>query len=244
MKILLDVGAHYGESLDVALDPRWGFQRIVCFEPSSECAALIRGFRDPRIEVVEAGLSAESRTAELFGSGLLGGSVYADKVQPSAGGENESIQLVRASTWLIENTRPDDTIFLKLNCEGSECDVLDDIFQSDIDRHIESVYVDFDVRKVPSQAHREVATRELLITKQVRFWTPEDLGESAERAIAPWLDQSCERTENPSGRLRYRLRLYRPPYIWARGLSRTVLPQALFTRAASRWGLQGSKIER
>jgi len=35
MRIFLDVGGHHGETLDVALDPRWGFDKIYCFEPAS-----------------------------------------------------------------------------------------------------------------------------------------------------------------------------------------------------------------
>jgi hypothetical protein len=37
VKVFLDVGAHEGSSLNVVRDPKYGFDRIYCFEHASAC---------------------------------------------------------------------------------------------------------------------------------------------------------------------------------------------------------------
>src|SRR5437016_5446147 len=37
---------------------------------------------------------------------------------------------VRASDWFRANGTKDDTVFIKLNCEGCECDIIEDVFES------------------------------------------------------------------------------------------------------------------
>src|SRR5207253_9815138 len=79
---------------------------------------------------------------------------------PSVGkGQDELVEVRRASNWFRENLREDDHVYLKLNCEGSECDILDDLLDSGEIRKVRSALVDFDVRKFPSLAHREPEVR-------------------------------------------------------------------------------------
>jgi hypothetical protein len=114
------------------------------------------------VHVVPAGLSNRTGQATLYGTGLLGASVYANKRQFGPHIEAESIALVRATAWLLAHTSADDEVHLKLNCEGSECDVLEDMLDSGVIDRVHSVYVDFDVRKIPSQAHRQAAVEQRL----------------------------------------------------------------------------------
>ncbi|TFV32571.1 hypothetical protein E4K10_22285 [Streptomyces sp. T1317-0309] len=90
MRVFLDVGGHYGETLDVALDPRWGFEKIYSFEPAKPCRRILRGFHDSRVSIVPAGLSSRTGQATLFGAGLLGASVYADKSELGDGAPGRS----------------------------------------------------------------------------------------------------------------------------------------------------------
>ena len=64
------------------------------------------------------------------------------------------IRLVRASDWFRENLKTDDVVYAKLNCEGSECDILDDLLDSGELGKLRSALVFLDVQKIPSQAHR------------------------------------------------------------------------------------------
>ncbi len=60
------------------------------------------------------------------------------------------------------NLGNDDIVFLKLNCEGSECDILEDLLGSGEIRKVRTALVDFDVRNVPALAHREREVTEKL----------------------------------------------------------------------------------
>jgi FkbM family methyltransferase len=252
MRVFLDVGGHYGESLDVALDPRWGFAKVYSFEPAQACLRLLRGFRDPRVHVVPAGLSNKDGSATLFGPGLLGASVYADKCPPAdarpapTSVRDETIRLVRATDWLLANTSADDEIYLKLNCEGSECDVLEDLLDSGAIDRIHSIYVDFDVRKIPSQAHRQDGVERRLRELGCDFFTPETLaGPGGSRTVRAWLATAGPR--NRAGArvafsgLRYRLGLHRPPYIWATSVLRSALPASTYSWAARSFGRQARR---
>lgn len=240
MRVFLDVGGHYGETLDVALDPRWSFDRIYCFEPAEPCRHILRGFRDSRVRLVPAGLSNRTGEATLYGTGLLGASVYADKRQLDAHVQAETIALVRATDWLQENTAPDDEIYLKLNCEGSECDVLEDLLDSGLTKRLTSVYVDFDVRKIPSQAHRQQTVEQRLSMQDLHFATPDSLaGPGGSGTVRKWLTAvSTPRSTRRPAALRYRLGLHRPPYLWAASIAKTALPRSAYEQAARRVGAQ------
>ncbi|MGW0828112.1 FkbM family methyltransferase [Streptomyces sp. NPDC002845] len=239
MRIFLDVGGHYGEALDVALDPRWGFDKIYSFEPAPPCQRILRGFRDPRVHVVPAGLSSRSGQATLFGAGLLGASVYADKGQPGERVETESIALLRATEWLLANTSEEDEIYLKLNCEGSECDVLEDMLDSGVIGRVRSIYVDFDVRKIPSQAHRRATVEQRLRQHRQQFVTPESLADPAgSAAVREWLSLVGPRSPAVRGMLRYRIGVHRPPYLWASRVAKAALPKPVYSLAARHLGAQ------
>lgn len=242
MRLFLDVGGHYGESLDVALDPRWGFDRIYSFEPARACRRLLRGFRDTRLTIVPTGLSNKQGSATLYGSGLLGASVYADKAQAETHLEQEEIALVRATDWLSANTTAGDEIYMKLNCEGSECDVLEDMLDSGMTDRVKSIYVDFDVRKIPSQAHRQEIVEQRLRDAHLHFVTPDALASpGGSAAVRKWLRTVRPYRQVAPGVLRYRLGLHRPPYIWATSVARTALPSSLYAQAAQRLGAQARR---
>jgi FkbM family methyltransferase len=242
MRIFIDVGAHYGETLNVALDPRWAFDRVYSLEPSQDCQRMLRRFRDPRIALDDRGLSDRTQTAELFGAGLLGGSVYVDKPQ-GEGGQTETISLVRASDWMREHTSPADDVYLKLNCEGSEADVLDDLLDSGELARIRSVYVDFDIRKIPSQAHRQQGIETRLREAGISFATPETLGGERTRAVALWLESTSDRfPATPAARLRHLFRWHLPLYMRAKAVARVLLPGTAFQWLARRFGRQGRRV--
>ena len=63
MRIFIDVGGHYGETLRIALDPKWGFDRVHSIEPSAACVAVLRSHRDRRLRVEPIALSDHDGTA-------------------------------------------------------------------------------------------------------------------------------------------------------------------------------------
>src|SRR5262249_25617947 len=66
-------------------------------------------------------------------------------------------------------------VWMKLNCEGSECDILDSLLATSALNTIKNVLVDFDALKIPSQKHRVSAMQQRLIDQNVPYSLPEDV---------------------------------------------------------------------
>ena len=234
MRIFLDVGAHDGETLDVALNPKWGFDRIDSFEPASSRLKTLRKFRHKRLSIHDFGLSSQTKNTTLYGAGLLGGSIYSEKnyLDVKATSYMEEIKLQSASEWLNKNTTANDEIFLKLNCEGSEADILEKLIF-----RVKSIYVDFDIRKVPGQAHRQKEIEDKLKSLQVDFQTPDTLGAAANTGVEKWLDESLSQIDsNMFKKLYFSTGLYRPFYLTAKNLSLRFLPAKLHKFIVSKFG--------
>jgi FkbM family methyltransferase len=153
MKVFLDVGAHEGSSLNAVRDPKYGFDRIYCFEPASGCWPALESVVDSRVTVCRFGLWNATQEHPLYDPGSRGASVFADKFKERP--TDELARFVRASDWFREHLAEGDEIYLKLNCEGAECDIAEDLLDSGELARVRSVMIDPDVRKIPSQEHRE-----------------------------------------------------------------------------------------
>ena len=165
MKIFLDVGAHTGETLRAAVDPRFGFDHIACFEPVPQCCQKLARFRDPRISVHSFGLWNQTTAQPLHAPGSVGASVFAEKVKWATSAE--IVHFVRASDWFRDNLSGDDTVYVKVNCEGAECDIIEDLIDShEIDK-VDAMLVYFDIRKIPGQRYRADQTIKRLTESSV-----------------------------------------------------------------------------
>lgn len=240
MRVFVDVGAHYGQTLDVALDPRWGFAKIYSLEPAAACIPLLREFKDDRLVIQQVGLSNETKTANLYGAGLRGGSVHADKRQTEPSPSNirsESIELVKASDWVNRNVSPQADIYLKLNCEGSECDILLDLLDANLAPRIKSIYVDFDVRKVERLAHLQQVVEDRLRQASINYTTPESLGCNGHDGVHEWLASIGLSSEASLGsRLHHSLRLYAPVSRRLTMVASAVLPRSVYWWLGRRFG--------
>ena len=194
MKVFLDVGAHVGETVEALLDPKYRFDRIVCFEPTTSCQEALRRFTDPRIEIMPFGLANRTCELQIFGAGTLAGSVFPDTIGTVEMDEQapEVCRFVRASDWFNENIHVGDTVFLKLNCEGSECDIIEDLLDSNNFACIFASMIDFDVRKIPSQRYREAEIRQKLAQsglKNYRYCDDVMIGSTHIARIQNWLHE-------------------------------------------------------
>jgi FkbM family methyltransferase len=153
MKVFLDVGAHRGQTLNAVLDPQLRFDKIVCFEPASACWDYLKAVEDPRVSIKHFGLWDRDCKAPIFEPGSQTAGLW--KKDEGRFDETQVCKFKRASEWVRENIAYGDVVFLKLNCEGAECDILDDLLDSGEFVKINFVMIDFDVRKISSQAHRE-----------------------------------------------------------------------------------------
>lgn len=188
MKIFLDVGAHTGESLIAAMEPEFGFGRIVCFEPVKSCLPKLKALADKRVSIEPFGLWDRDCERPVFQPGSKGAGMW--KKDNGRTDETEICRFVRASDWMCRNVQPSDTVFLKINCEGAECDILDDLLDSGEFAKVSFVMVDFDVRKIESMRHRQAEVQErLAIYPFPRVATSKQVmrGETHQERIKNWL---------------------------------------------------------
>jgi FkbM family methyltransferase len=234
MKVFMDVGAHVGETLKPALDPRYRFDRIVCFEPVASCWASLARLADERVEICRFGLAAETSKAPIYDAGGLGASFF---LSGDPGGPTEMCELRRASDWFRENISEGDDVYLKLNCEGSECDILDDLLDSREISKVKSVLVDFDVRKIPARAYREYEVTQHLegagYSGLLRF-KERYKGATHTATIENWLRACGARTSSPSAlwSLRY---VQFPTFVsgavaFGKDVVRRLLPASVYER--------------
>jgi len=157
-RIFLDVGAHVGQTIELLLRPRFKIDHIIGFEPSPICHKALEGKfgNNDRVTIVKQGLWSSTCEMDLHNEGSQGGSVHSD-YQTTCNPEPRitKCQFIKASDWFKEHISIDDEIFLKLNCEGSECEVILDLIDTGEYGKVCDVFIDFDVRKSPSQKHKE-----------------------------------------------------------------------------------------
>jgi FkbM family methyltransferase len=186
VRIFLDVGANTGQSLKVAMRPEYGFGRIVCFEPAAECWRHLRetAAGDERVQITHFGLSDSSRQATLYEPGRKGASLW----KKSYAGTNDwaGVQLYRASEWFraYGGLVPGDQVWLKLNCEGAEVDILGDLLESGQFAKVTHALVYFHGHKIPQLKHSEAELRGILsIFPHVAY--AEDV------SLLEWLESTC-----------------------------------------------------
>jgi FkbM family methyltransferase len=191
MKVFLDVGAHVGETLLAVLDPKYRFDRIICFEPASGCQEALARFQDPRITMCRFGLWKETTHLRIFDPGRIGASIFQDKIDLVDGNSSELAWFVRASDWFRDNVQSGDDVYVKMNCEGAECDILDDLMDSDEISKVRSLLVAFDVREVPSQQGREVEVWDRLRNLDgLSVWSMDEFEGQRVGKVQVWLDRS------------------------------------------------------
>lgn len=185
-RVFVDVGAHVGETLSVVLDPRWGFDRIHCFEPAPDCWPVLRELADDRVEILPFGLWTGDERRMLHDPGKVGASLFSGKEVSDSVVE---VELRDAAAWFAEHLDPADEIVVKINCEGAECDLLDHLLAAGQLAGVDELVVHFDVRKIPSLRHREAETRSRLDAAGVRYRPADDIffGGNIPDKTANWL---------------------------------------------------------
>ncbi|MEL6457012.1 MAG: FkbM family methyltransferase [Cyanobacteria bacterium J06621_15] len=197
MKIFLDVGAHIGQTIDAVVAPKYEFDKIFCFEPCEESILQLKQKQilDSRIEIQQFGLYKENVKTTIFGKGDIGASIFKDHSSlENSSVPCETIQLIKVSDWFRDNLSEDDEVYMKLNCEGCECDIINDLLDTGEYSKLTSVMIDFDVRKIPSKSKQEKFTRQRLADEGYKnYCYCEDVmvGGSHISRVRNWLDIVC-----------------------------------------------------
>lgn len=75
-RVFVDIGAHRGETLEVVRRPEYGFDRIYCLEPASDCLPALERIADDRVTILPSGLWSADQRMALHDPGALGASVF------------------------------------------------------------------------------------------------------------------------------------------------------------------------
>ncbi len=156
MKIFVDIGAHKGKVLKIVLRKEYNFDKIYSFEPVKDnCDFIKENYPDDRLTVNYFGLLNETCSSLIYCAGSMGGSIFEEKPQKEKKmyPGSELCKFVKASDWFIENISADDHVVVKMNCEGAEVDILNDLLSSGEYDKINHIMIDFDVRKIRGKEH-------------------------------------------------------------------------------------------
>jgi len=192
-KVFLDIGAHLGETLSEIRKEQYGFDRIVCFEPSPRCRAALKALAldDDRVEIYEFGLSDVDATADLMRSGSLSATIVPNKNDSIIVGEVSDIVNIRsAAQWVIHNIKEDDLVVAKLNCEGAEVFILNNLLDHGLLFVFYNIMIAFDVRDYPDLRHEELRVRSRLrMSGLSNFCFSDDvmIGKDHAQRIRHWL---------------------------------------------------------
>lgn len=145
--VFIDIGAHIGESVEIATSKKYTFDVIYAVEPSSFCLKYLNKFKDQRIEIIPFGFGSENKTTTLFGSGSVGASIFLEKTPHWS--VNEKINILKFSQWYCDNITEDDLVWIKLNAEGAELEIIQELRYIHNPKKIVSMLIDFDVEKIP-----------------------------------------------------------------------------------------------
>ncbi len=155
VKVFIDVGAHRGQSLEAAKELDFG--KIFCFEPVSVCWPDLDRLADKRVRIQKFGLWNKNARVPLIDPGTKGASMWVkDKRPKDRPIVTQLCEFRRASTWFSEFIAPKWKVYLKINCEGCEADILDDLLDSDEFDKVAFLMIDYDAHKSAEIKHREV----------------------------------------------------------------------------------------
>lgn len=153
--IFIDVGAYEGQTLDEVIKPRWGFSKIYSLEPMPrQFEVLVQKYSHlENVELLEYGLSNQTGEALIYGdNSIMEASMYADKRDADSSFETVC-QFVEATEFL--KGLPNEELIMKLNCEGAETIILQNLIDTEWIWRLKNVMIDFDVRKIPSMVWSE-----------------------------------------------------------------------------------------
>ena len=231
-KIFLDLGAHIGESLEIAMKSKYSFDRLLEIEPSSHARKILKKYRDSRIEILPIGFGSNDKKVILYGAGSVGASIHYDKTPWWS--KNETVQIVKFSTWYKSNIKKTDLVYLKINIEGAENEIIDEILLLK-DFEIQSVLISFDVEKVPSLKEMKNELNDKLNSfKGIKLWRER----TKDFQVEEWLDGQTELGKKPTLKEKFiELMGLKLPFSRSlRKLARPLFPKQIWLYLAIKFG--------
>lgn len=196
MKIFLDVGSHSGQTLDEVIRGQYRFDVIHCFEPMpGEYKTLTERYKtsvlNKKIIFHNFGLLDKTVSLDMYGTNIDKGSSIFPNKERMKGGENKTrCEFRRASDFFKENIDENDIVTMKLNVEGSECIIMNDLLDTGECFKIDNVMIDFDIRKVPDKVNDEMLLIERFKKEGFKNFSLCDdvmVGSNHQKRIRHWL---------------------------------------------------------
>jgi FkbM family methyltransferase len=167
--VLIDGGAHRGETIAHFEKTRtfgkhdW---EIIAFEANPYLVSEIA--ERPHLTLLNQAIWNEDEELEFFlARQSEGSSVFGDKKSGSLQKEPVKVEAVDFSRWLREGFAPEDRVLAKLDIEGAEYDVLDELLADGTAGLIDRLYVEFHNVKVGVDQARDVELTAALREKGV-----------------------------------------------------------------------------
>ena len=157
MLVFVDVGAHIGYTLAEVTKPRYTFDKIFAFEPMpKQFAVLVEMYGSiPHVELLHCGLLDMSGKRNIYGSNTrLEASIY-DNIGIVDKNFVTQCDFLEASEFFKARLSAQDTNIIKINCEGSEILILNNLMDTGEIWKITNVMIDFDIRKIESMRYQE-----------------------------------------------------------------------------------------
>jgi len=204
--LLVDIGSHTGEALEEALRPIYDIDCVFAIEPSSFGIEKISRFKDRRVRIFPIAVSNYNGNSTLFSAGSVGGGLFSDKHKHWRG--TEIVRVIKFSEWAILNLNGFENIYIKINVEGSELFILQEIIKIHKKFNFKSILLSIDIEKVPSLSIYKDELYSLVSNFPIPITIRED--KEINLAIMKWLVKSNLRQNKKRNKMRDLLRSYLP----------------------------------
>tara|TARA_A100001388_G_scaffold270652_1_gene248420 strand:- start:4607 stop:5227 length:621 start_codon:yes stop_codon:yes gene_type:complete len=169
-KIILSCGSNKGGEFDAWLSSRIYDPEVLiyAFEPEPRCFPFIEEKQKlmPNITHIKSAISTIDGIEQWnVGNLTVSGTLRQDK-NWGLTGEKVMIQTLNFSRWLKENIKEDDYVFCTLDIEGSEYDVIKDLFATGAIDLINKFYVEFHDVKLHTNMQDEEKKLKNMITEK------------------------------------------------------------------------------
>lgn len=200
--VFLDIGGHEGQTVQTVLDPNWAFSHIYTVEPDPKYVAFLsRKFATEiaagKVTVLPFALGREDRDGRLFDYNAAGGSTI---VPGLLADESKAIDVrVVDINRFIASLPRDADIYIKINCEGAEVEIIERLAEIADVGNIRSIMVDFDIVKSSGGYWTKLKTMKLANRRGLPVQLAEDvmIGKSHRQRIENWLSYHPEISRAP-----------------------------------------------
>lgn len=210
--IFIEIGAHRGQSFEVAKHPKFGFDEFWLIEPSSSAFEYLKRISDKRVQIFNLGLGESNGQMVLYESGAKGASLFQDKFQLIDEKRAEFVFIKRASEFL-EKVLKADEVYMRINCEGSEVKILSDLLNANLLNMNQSILVDFDIIRI-NKNYDVDSLKQKLKYSGVRIYDENYFGEKYnEKSVLKWLESELSGKFTPYSSLefiKFKLKLHLP----------------------------------